>query len=244
MKLTVVLNNLKRQELDKILLTLLRTKKVTLEELIRLNQKVSKRKELLNGNQDLVPLYNLKTKFKVKKLSKLAEIVPYQAFTYDSFLIPEIYEKEIEESVGEHYLPEKRKEFENNIFDELTYLNKFIKQTKQEQIGRYTFQEYKYIVYLFKHKYLNFYIKDNPDSCKLSLQADDNERKFVSVIIKDKYRFHIPEGKIYFRKRIIIPKTVEEYVPSDSEIVEVRTKEYFNRMYILMDYYLNFVLIW
>ena len=90
MKLTVVLNNLKRQELDKILLTLLRTKKVTLEELIRLNQKVSKRKELLNGNQDLVPLYNLKTKFKVKKLSKLAEIVPYQAFTYDSFLIPEI----------------------------------------------------------------------------------------------------------------------------------------------------------
>ena len=30
MKLTVVLNNLKRQELDKILLTLLRTKKVPL----------------------------------------------------------------------------------------------------------------------------------------------------------------------------------------------------------------------
>ena len=229
MKLTVVLNNLKRQELDNILLTLLSAKKVTLEELIRLNQKVSKRKELLNGNQDLVPLYNLKTKFKVKKLSKLAEIVPYQAFTYDSFLIPEIYEKEIEESVGEHYLPEKRKELEDSIFE--------------EQIGRYTFQEYKYIVYLFKHKYLNFYIKDNPDSCKLSLQADDNERKFVSVIIKDKYRFHIPEGKIYFRKRIIIPKTVEEYVPSDGEIVEVRTKEYFNRMYILMDYYLNFVLI-
>ena len=47
MKLTVVLNNLKRQELDKILLTLLSTKKVTLEELIRLNQKVSKREELL-----------------------------------------------------------------------------------------------------------------------------------------------------------------------------------------------------
>lgn len=243
MKLTVVLNNLKRQELDKILLTLLSTKKVTLEELIRLNQKVCKRKELLKSNQDLVPLHNLKTKFGIKKLSKLAEIVPYQAFTYDSFLIPEIYEKEIEESIGEHYLPEKRKELEDSIFKELSYLNKFIKQTKQEQIGRYTFQEYKYIVYLFKHKYLNFYIKDNFNFCKLSLQADDNERKFVSVIIKDKYRFHIPEGKIYFRKRIIIPETVEEYVPSDSEIVEVRTEEYFNRMYILMDYYLNFVLI-
>ena len=76
MKLTVVLNNLKRQELDKILLTLLRTKKVTLEELIRLNQKVSKRKELLNGNQDLVPLYNLKTKFKVKKALQIGRNCP------------------------------------------------------------------------------------------------------------------------------------------------------------------------
>ena len=143
MKLTVVLNNLKRQELDKILLALLRTKKVTLEELIRLNQKVSKREELLNGNQDLVPLYDLKTKFGVKKLSKLAEIIPYQAYTYDSFLIPKIYKREIEESIGEHYLPEKRKELENNIFEELSYLNKFIKQTKKNQIVRYTFQEYK-----------------------------------------------------------------------------------------------------
>lgn len=243
MKILVTLNNLNKQKLNNILLILISRGKITLEDITKLRNQITKRNELLE-NYELTPLYNLKEKFGIKKLSKLAELVPYQAFTFDKFMIPKIYESEIEEAIGEHYIPEKRKELEDEIFKEISYLNKFIKQAKEEEkIGRYCYSDYKYIVYLFKHKYLNLYIKNNLEQCKLELQVDKEGRKFLAVTIKDKYKFHLPEDKIFYRKiKNIIPEGEKEYIPSDSA-VEKRNEEYFYKMYILMDYYLKFVLV-
>lgn len=242
MKILATLNNLNKQKLNNILLVLIGRGKITLEDITKLNNQITKRNELLR-NYELIPLHNLKEKFGIKKLSKLAELVPYQAFTFDKFLIPKVYESEIEEAVGEHYIPEKRKKLQNKILDEISYLNKFIKQTKDEKIGRYNYSDYKYIVYLFKHKYLNLYIKNNLEQCSLELQIDKEGRKFLAITIKDIYKFHLPEGKIFYRKiKNVIPEEEKEYTPSDS-FVEKRNEEYFNKMYILMDYYLKFVLV-
>ena len=242
MNILTALNNLSKQRLNDILLVLISRGKITLEDITKLNNQVTKRNELLK-DYELTPLYNLKEKFGVKKMSKLAELIPHQAFTFGKYLIPKIYESEIEEAIGEHYIPEKRKKLEDKILEEISYLNKFIKQTKDEKIGRYNYSDYKYIVYLFKHKYLNLYIKNNLEQCDLELQVDGEERKFLAVTIKDVYKFHLPENKIFYRKiKNEIPEEEKEYIPSDST-VKKRGEEYFNKMYILMDYYLKFVLV-
>lgn len=244
MKILTELNYLSKQKLEDILLILISRKKITIEDILDLQDRVVKRNELLRNYSELTSLLNLKTKFGIKKLSKLINLVPYQAYTFDKFLIPKIYESEIEEAIGEHYNPEKRLSLEEDIFKELSYLNIFIKQTRSEYIGRYRFQDYKYVVYLFKHRYLCLYIKNNPDQCKLSLQIDNEGRKFLSVVIKEKYKFHIPDDKIIYKKvKNLVPKEEKEYIPDSSEIFEKRSEDYFNKMYILMMYYLNFVLV-
>lgn len=242
MKILATLNNLNKQSLNNILLILISRGKITLEDITKLSNQITKRNELLR-DYELIPLYNLKEKFGVKKMSKLAELVPYQAFTFDKFMIPKIYESEIEEAIGEHYIPEKRKKLQSKILDEISYLNKFIKQTKDKKIGRYNYSDYKYIVYLFKHKYLNLYIKNNLEQCNLELQVDEEGRKFLAITIKGVHKFHLPENKIFYRKiKNAIPEEEKEYIPSTWN-VEKRNEEYFNKMYILMDYYLKFVLV-
>lgn len=243
MKLLMELNNLSKQKLENLLLILISRRKITTDDIIFLKNKVVKREELLKG-YELTPLYSLKEKFRVKKLSKLAQLVPYQAYTFDKFMVPKIYESEIEEAIGEHYIPEKRKKLENEVFENISYLNKIIKQSKDGVFGRYNYVDYKYLVYLFKHKYLNLYIKNNPDQCDLELQIDNEDRKFLSVTIKNKYKFHIPDNKIIYKKvKNMIPEEEKEYIPTSSEGIEKRSEEYFNKMYILMDYYLKFVLV-
>ncbi len=237
------INSLTKQEIDQIIVSLMVSGKLTIEHVSELKEEVDKRNKMIRTYK-LSPLKELKDKFGIKKLSKLTVLVPNKAYTYGDFLIPEIYRDEIISAVGEHYIPEKRKNLENDILDQLWYLNNFIKQTDLPWLGRYRKHDYKYLIYKFKHKFLNEYIKNNPSLCDLELQRNTENQEFLSVSIQNgRYKFHLPLSSIIYRRKIKFSGEAKEYKRLISGELESKGDKYFNKMYILMNYYLNFVLI-